>query len=126
MAISFAPDVVRISLEAKRQELLARCATSREDIHVVRHRDEIDELTHAVEREVATAELEHRSQLVRQITDALGRLAAGSYGRCLSCGGQIAAARLRSVPWTPHCLRCQEAAEREQGAGRASSRVRIG
>jgi DnaK suppressor protein len=60
------------------------------------------------------------------LTIALDRLASGQYGFCVQCGAEIAARRLHSVPWTPHCLRCQEAAEREYGVGSSLWRERIG
>jgi DnaK suppressor protein len=44
-------------------------------------------------------------------------LNAGEYGWCLGCGVGIAPARLHSVPWTPYCLRCQEAHEHEEQTG---------
>jgi RNA polymerase-binding transcription factor DksA len=113
MAVSFAPESVRGGLEAKRREVAAALA-GRDGIRVIRTPDEIDNIALAIEREIATADLERRSILLRQITDALARLGAGEYGLCVRCGVEISAARLHSLPWTPHCLRCQEANEHEQ------------
>ncbi len=42
---------------------------------------------------------------------ACARLAAGSYGSCLSCGAPIAPERLRVQPTAQKCLPCQEAHE---------------
>src|SRR3990170_4737866 len=47
---------------------------------------------------------------LRQVEEALVRLDLGEYGYCLGCGDPIAPNRLRSVPWTPYCLECQEKA----------------
>jgi RNA polymerase-binding transcription factor DksA len=113
MAVLFVPEAVRRSLEAKRREVAAALA-SHDGIKVIRAPDDIDDITLAVDREIATADLERRSILFRQITNALGRLSAGEYGLCVRCGAKISAARLRSVPWTPNCLGCQEADERER------------
>ena len=38
--------------------------------------------------------------------EALARLSAGSYGRCESCAGAIAAGRLAVTPETRYCARC--------------------
>jgi len=37
---------------------------------------------------------------------AVDRIAAGSYGRCLGCGGRIAAERLEAVPAAETCRAC--------------------
>lgn len=50
-------------------------------------------------------------RVVEQITAALDRLAAGTYGRCSSCGGDIAPARLEVLPYAETCIACQSRAE---------------
>jgi RNA polymerase-binding protein DksA len=126
MTVSFAAAEVRMRLEAERREVLA-ALTDHDAIDAIRRTpDQIDETTLAADREVITADLERKSQLIRLITTALERLAAGEYGFCVRCGVEIAARRLHSVPWTPHCLRCQEAAEREHCIGSVLWREWIG
>ena len=49
--------------------------------------------------------------VVEQITAALNRLSAGTYGRCTRCGGQIAAARLEVLPHAAACIECQSHAD---------------
>jgi DnaK suppressor protein len=44
--------------------------------------------------------------------DALDRMDQGRYGECQDCGETIDAARLDAVPWTTHCLGCQDRAEK--------------
>ena len=46
--------------------------------------------------------------LVRQ---ALNRVQDGSFGECIQCGAQIGGKRLEALPWTPHCIDCQEKIE---------------
>lgn len=41
---------------------------------------------------------------LRDVLDALDRLAAGTYGRCLTCGDAIPDERLEAVPATRFCL----------------------
>jgi DnaK suppressor protein len=42
---------------------------------------------------------------VKRIQDALGRMAKGTYGRCVVCGEQIPWERLEAVPDTPYCVK---------------------
>src|SRR5262249_8956217 len=51
------------------------------------------------------AEAERDSTLLRQVRDALGRIADGTFGRCVVDGGPIEEKRLEAMPWTPYCLR---------------------
>lgn len=41
-----------------------------------------------------------------QIKAALGRLQAGTYGRCAICEGPIAEARLNALPAPTRCIAC--------------------
>ncbi|MDF2916668.1 TraR/DksA family transcriptional regulator [Microbacterium sp. NPDC006705] len=52
----------------------------------------------------------HRATITL-ITEALDRVDAGSYGRCVGCGRAIAPARLEAVPYAPACIECQSRAE---------------
>jgi hypothetical protein len=47
-------------------------------------------------------------------TEALARMADGSYGICMHCEEEIKPKRLDAVPWTKYCIRCQEAADRHE------------
>ena len=37
--------------------------------------------------------------------------AKASFGECIHCGQEINAKRLEAVPWTRHCIECQEKLE---------------
>ncbi|WP_084264949.1 TraR/DksA family transcriptional regulator [Actinomadura macra] len=45
------------------------------------------------------------------VTAALARIAAGTYGRCLGCGGPVPEGRLEARPDAARCLPCQELCE---------------
>ncbi|AKQ70538.1 Glutamate synthase [NADPH] large chain [Myxococcus hansupus] len=45
-------------------------------------------------------------QELRDIEDALTRIAHGEFGRCERCGGAMGRHRLRAVPEARHCLTC--------------------
>ena len=50
-----------------------------------------------------------RSELQRELLEidaALARIAAGTYGRCESCGGAIGRDRLRALPEVRRCVNC--------------------
>jgi RNA polymerase-binding transcription factor DksA len=46
-----------------------------------------------------------RSELA-EIEAALGRIADGRYGTCLSCGGPMGLQRLRAIPEARYCVGC--------------------
>jgi len=52
----------------------------------------------------------------REIETALARMADGVYGRCLDCGTQIEAKRLRAAPWAARCHPCQTAIEQREAS----------
>jgi hypothetical protein len=41
-----------------------------------------------------------------EVDAALGRIAAGRYGACISCGGPLGLQRLRAIPEARFCLGC--------------------
>ena len=50
-------------------------------------------------------------QLLQMVENALARIREGSFGECISCGKDINPKRLEAVPWTRHCIECQEKLE---------------
>ena len=62
----------------------------------------------AEEQGVGLSVLALTSHNVRGIEAALQRLAAGVFGQCSDCGGEISRARLRAQPFATFCLTCQE------------------
>jgi RNA polymerase-binding transcription factor len=50
-------------------------------------------------------EAEHNAEVLRQVREALGRVADGTFGTCVVDGGPIEEPRLEAVPWTPYCLK---------------------
>lgn len=58
-----------------------------------------------------------REQLLR-IEQALKRIDDHNYGNCISCKKPIASARLKAIPYTEYCRKCQE--KSEQGSRRST------
>src|SRR3954470_16004262 len=46
---------------------------------------------------------------IGEIDAALGRIDAGTYGRCVSCGGEIPEERLELRPFAGRCVTCTSA-----------------
>jgi len=53
-------------------------------------------------------------EMLQEVDDALARLDDGRFGVCAACEEAIDRKRLEAVPWTRHCLSCQQ--KMEQGA----------
>ncbi len=53
-------------------------------------------------------------QLLQMVEGALSRIREGTFGQCISCGKDINPKRLEAVPWTRHCIECQEKLEKGQ------------
>ena len=65
----------------------------------------------ATERELEFALGERELVELGVIDKALARVEAGTYGECIDCGKDIAAARLHATPEAPRCIHCQEKQE---------------
>jgi DnaK suppressor protein len=100
-------------LQARQAELSAGLR-NREDIAIEKTPDALDEVQLAGERELAIRNLDRDSIALRNVKGALARVADGSYGVCLHCDEEIKTKRLDAVPWTKYCIKCQEAADRNE------------
>ena len=69
-------------------------------------------------QEVDFALMQMKSETLRRIDDALRRLEDGSYGHCIECLGEIAAPRLRALPFAELCRDCQERHETNEREAR--------
>jgi len=59
----------------------------------------------------ANALVEVATEARRQVLDALDRLDAGVYGRCVVCGAALPADRLEARPEAARCMTCQSRTE---------------
>ena len=100
------------TLKAQQKVAIHDLSENREIITVERSADELDQTGRSTEREFAILGLSRRSELLRNIQAALGRIDDGTFGTCANCEETIGQNRLSAVPWTPLCIRCQEAADR--------------
>ncbi len=65
-----------------------------------------DATSYAVERMTDAYQARTIYATVADIDEALERVAAGTYGRCVICGNAIPDARLEAVPWAALCIPC--------------------
>jgi DnaK suppressor protein len=74
--------------------------------------DEADAGTKTFEREHEMSLANNSRDLLLQVERALGRLDAGTYGRCENCGDPIPKARLQAFPRATLCVACKQREER--------------
>jgi YteA family regulatory protein len=63
---------------------------------------------------------DNNRRLLSQVNRALNRLDAGTYGICAHCGQEIEPGRLKALPWSILCHRCQT--DKEAGLQHDSNR----
>ena len=74
--------------------------------------DEADAGSKTFEREHEMSLANNSRDLLVQVERALGRLDAGTYGRCEECGNPIPKARLQAFPRATLCVTCKQREER--------------
>jgi DnaK suppressor protein len=114
---SAAGDDLRAALLERRQRALARAADLRRAFDALVAATEgsnVDDehdpegATIAFERSQLTAALEQATVDVAEVTEALGRVTAGTYGRCEVCGRPIPPGRLAARPTATRCVTCAD------------------
>jgi RNA polymerase-binding protein DksA len=59
--------------------------------------------------------IHNEETILADVHEALNRIDQGTYGVCEECGGEVDAARLEALPYTPYCINC---AQKLSAAGR--------
>ena len=73
--------------------------------------DIADRAASSYNKEFLFSQSNNERQLLQMVEKALARIREGSFGECINCGKEINAKRLEAVPWTRHCIDCQEKLE---------------
>ncbi len=76
--------------------------------------DIADRAASSYNKEFLFSQSNNDRQLLQMVEGALARIREGSFGECISCGKEINPKRLEAVPWTRHCIECQEKLEKGQ------------
>jgi DnaK suppressor protein len=107
-------DYFRKRLELRQQELRRTVSRTEQDGRSVDEgsaQDIADRAASSYTKEFLFHQRNNDRQLLAMVESALERLRQGSFGECISCGKEINAKRLEAVPWTRHCIECQEKLE---------------
>lgn len=64
-------------------------------------------------REFSLGRASNERQSLYELDDALKRIEEGTYGVCEDCKGLIAKNRLKAIPHTRLCVKCQEKREKK-------------
>ncbi len=111
----------RKKLLARRREVEQEAARHAEEGRNVEGdiaRDPADRANDTYTKEVSFSLSSSQTALLQMIDGALGRIADGIYGTCLSCGRDIDLKRLEAVPWTRYDIDCQTRMEEASNAER--------
>jgi len=108
-------DAFRKRLEDRQRELrnaMARSAQDGRDADAESAQDVADRAANSYNKEFLFHQSNTDRQLLQMVDGALDRIREGSFGECISCGQDINPKRLEAVPWTRHCIACQEKLEK--------------
>lgn len=115
-------------LEIRRRDLQehlgARLAEVRSDGRegLLRAADDADASESGLQQHISVSLTEMTAEVLRRVDDALARLAAGVYGLCVECQGEIPEKRLVALPFALRCRECEELREiHEQRSRRFSA-----
>jgi DnaK suppressor protein len=102
-------------LEAKKSALsaeLAKTRTAEEETTEELTQDIADKAVSSYTREFLYSLTDVERNTLILIDQALTRIEEGAFGLCQNCGAPMSEKRLDAVPWAPHCIPCQELAEK--------------
>ncbi len=74
--------------------------------------DLADKAASAYSKELNFSLSDTERHVLVQVDEALERITKGGFGVCLNCSTTIGEKRMKAVPWTPHCIDCQELQEK--------------
>jgi RNA polymerase-binding transcription factor len=105
-------DGLKTILESRRREVVHEL---QEKIRAVRSdgimdRDVLDDAESSeldIQDDIGFTLIQLKMEMLNQIDAALRRLGEGNYGDCFECGGEIAEARLRALPFAVRCRECE-------------------
>lgn len=107
-------DQFRKRLEQRQQELRRTVSRTEQDGRSADEdtaQDIADRAASSYNKEFLFSQSNNDRQLLQMVDGALARMREGSFGECISCGREINSKRLEAVPWTRHCIECQEKLE---------------
>ena len=85
----------------------------RENTVVEKSADVLEEIWRTTDHNRAKGTFTSRSGILRRLKAALGSIKGDLFGACLCCKATLGLPTVTATPWTALCLRCQEAANRD-------------
>ena len=107
----------RKKLQNKRKELIDAYIKNKNygrDTEDGATQDIADKATNAYTKEFLYSLSNSDRQILQMVEDALSWIQKKTYGVCQECGDKMLPKRLEAVPWTRHCISCQEREEKGQ------------
>jgi len=108
-------EIFKKRLEDRQRELrhiMNRTAQDGRDADLESAQDIADRAANSYNKEFLFSQSNNERQLLQMVDNALSRIRGGTFGECISCGEEINSKRLEAVPWTRHCIACQEKLEK--------------
>lgn len=91
---------------------LAKARHAEEETTEEATQDIADKAVSSYTREFLYSLTDAERNTLLQIDQALSRIDEGAFGFCQNCNAPMSEKRLNAVPWAPHCVDCQELAEK--------------
>ena len=113
-------DYYRKKLEAKKGELERHIASEEKagrDADQDASQDIADKAASSYTKEFLFSKSDNERVQLQLVEEAIERLDNGDFGVCEACGENVQQKRLEAVPWTRHCIECQEKQEAGPEAG---------
>lgn len=101
-----ARDAARRTLEERRDKLVSRTGKIQENLRRLPDSDSQERVTEGENDQVLERLDDTERAELAQVERALQRIEAGTYGRCETCGEDIAPGRLEALPETATCVDC--------------------
>jgi DnaK suppressor protein len=107
-------DAFKKRLEERQRELrfnVSRTAQDGREADLESAQDVADRAANSYTKEFLFSQSSSERQTLQMVDGALDRIREGTFGECIACGTEINPKRLEAVPWTRHCIECQEKVE---------------
>jgi DnaK suppressor protein len=118
-------NTLKAMLGERRSEIQEKLRSLREamPIEAAQAADAEEQSVNDFVRDIDWALTQMKAESLAKIDQAIQKLEEGTYGSCEDCGTEIAAARLKAVPFADRCIHCQESLEQRGAEDQVTTRV---
>lgn len=102
--------------EEQKREILERAQKAPAEFNISTDdmSDEVDLTSAELQNSMQMRLRSREALLLKKIDEALGKIHAGTFGECESCGDDIGQKRLEARPTASLCIQCKEEEERRE------------